>query len=311
MEDLQQAVKSVAPGCYIVAVSGGVDSMALLDILRRRTDIYLIVAHVNHGMRTDAAIDQRLVEEYCASHNITFCSTQLHLGVQASEARARQARYRFLRQCRIKYNALAIITAHHQDDLTETAILNILRGTSWRGTAPFVRQDDVLRPLLNVPKKQLLLYAKQHNIPWREDFTNNQTMYLRNYVRNVVMPLLDRKSSDWHKKFLQQVRKQQALRRKIEAELSIMLTLLIIAYGQKITGQRYNWIMLPETLRYECFQTLCRTHLGASLVKPRATAACLFIKTALPGKVMPLNKDWHLRVTRRDFVVEPCHGVVK
>ena len=79
-------------GRYVVAVSGGVDSMVLLDVLRRLPNLNLVVAHVNHGIRQDAALDQALVGAYCRSHNIVFVAKELHLGTHASEATAREAR---------------------------------------------------------------------------------------------------------------------------------------------------------------------------------------------------------------------------
>src|SRR5438132_889977 len=123
---------ALEPGTYIVAVSGGVDSMVLLDLLRTKPELKLIVAHYDHGMRPNSTADRQLVQAVSKHHGLTFIYDQGKLG-NASEATARRARYDFLHQVREASQARAIITAHHQDDLLETAILNILRGTGRRG----------------------------------------------------------------------------------------------------------------------------------------------------------------------------------
>src|SRR5258708_25376767 len=95
----------LAAGKYVVAVSGGVDSMVLLDLLRRQPGLDLVVAHVNHGIRTDSGQDEALVRGYCASHNIFMVCKRLQLKPNASEDEARQARYSFLQHSRTKYKA--------------------------------------------------------------------------------------------------------------------------------------------------------------------------------------------------------------
>src|SRR5688572_33061536 len=110
-------------GKYILAVSGGVDSMVLLDVLRRQPGVDLVVAHLNHGIREDSAEDEKLIHHYTMSHNIKLVSKTLNLGAGVSEEKARQARYDFLRQCRTRFKADFIVTAQHQDDLVETAII--------------------------------------------------------------------------------------------------------------------------------------------------------------------------------------------
>src|SRR4051794_19867846 len=117
------------PGSYVVAVSGGVDSMALLHYLQTRPGIKLTVAHFDHGIRDDSPEDRKLAQEVAKSYKLPFVYHEGRLGGEASEATARAARYDFLNKVRRSSQAQAIITAHHQDDLLETAILNMLRGT--------------------------------------------------------------------------------------------------------------------------------------------------------------------------------------
>jgi tRNA(Ile)-lysidine synthase len=303
-----QAVK-VPKGKYVLAVSGGVDSMALLDMLRRQSGVELVVAHVNHGIRSDSAQDEKLVHSFCMSHNILFMSTQLHLGAQASEEVARKARYNFLQHCRNKFLASKIITAHHQDDLIETVVINLLRGTGWRGLAPF-GQTDILRPLIETPKSELLAYAKRHHVPWREDSTNSDQTYRRNYVRHTLVPYMNKVSGDWKIDILRRIRKQQLLRRTIEKAVDNTWQVLAVSEDGKITLPRHWLIMLPNTVAYELMQAASRQVQRQGLLRDQAEAALLFAKVAKPAKKMLLNNEWQLRVTKDKLIVERRSRVV-
>ena len=123
----------LAPGTYIVAVSGGVDSIVLLDLLANQEKAKLIVAHFDHGIRNDSRDDRMFVQDLAVRYELPFVYDVGNLGQGASEAKAREARYTFLRGVRQAAGARSIITAHHEDDVLETAILNIMRGTGRKG----------------------------------------------------------------------------------------------------------------------------------------------------------------------------------
>lgn len=300
----------ITPGRYVVAVSGGVDSMVLLDMLRQQPGLELVVAHADHGQRPDSPADEALVTEYCRAHGLTFVSKKLRLPLHASEAAAREARWEFLQQCRIQYNTAAIVTAHHQDDLIETAIIALMRGTGWRGLAPFVGGDKaILRPLLGLAKNQLINYARRHNITWREDSTNTDETYLRNYIRRSLIPLLDQKSGSWRAEFLQYIRKQQALRSKIIAIADIWLDKQL-RKNNTLVLNRYDIIMAPQELAYELLQHTLWRFTGHTLPRPLAEHAVLFTKVARPYKVMQLSAHWQLRAGSANVIVEPRQTVV-
>lgn len=181
----------IAPGAYVVAVSGGVDSVVLLDMLVKVPYLQLIVAHVDHGIREDSAEDRKFVENLAKIYQLPFFYIEAHLGAAASEELARKVRYDFLNKIKEQNNAKAIITAHHQDDLLETIILNILRGTKRKGITALKSRDGVLRPLLESPKTDIYEYAKKHSLSWREDSTNLDTKYSRNWVRHKLLPKLN------------------------------------------------------------------------------------------------------------------------
>lgn len=207
---------SLEPGTYVVAVSGGVDSMVLLDVLRRKPHLKLIVAHFDHGIRDDSAEDRKLVQRIARSHGLPFVYGHGSLGAGASEDAARQARYAFLRKVRDASGARAIVTAHHEDDLLETAVLNLLRGTGRRGLTSIQTSPHLHRPLLVMTKPQLIDYARQHNLMWREDSTNQDLQYRRNVVRHELLTKLEPAR---RKVFLTHIRRLHEINRELDDHL--------------------------------------------------------------------------------------------
>ncbi len=181
---------TIEPGRYVVGVSGGVDSMVLLDLLSNTSGLSLVVAHFDHGIRKESKKDASFVNTIAKNLALPYELGQAKLGPKASEDQARQKRYEFLESIRRKYWAKAIITAHHQDDLLETAVINLLRGTGWRGLVAIKRNKGVIRPMLGFTKKQILEYAHSRKIKWREDKTNIDPKYFRNRVRSDIIPFL-------------------------------------------------------------------------------------------------------------------------
>jgi tRNA(Ile)-lysidine synthetase-like protein len=174
------------PGKYVVAVSGGIDSIVLLDMLRKQENLELITAHFDHGIRPDSAEDASFVSSVSYEYGLPFETKRVELGPGASEALARGHRYEFLDAARKKYSADAIVTAHHQDDLIETAVLNVLRGTKRRGLVSLRSTQTIKRPLLHMTKPEIKDYARTYGILWREDSTNNELIYKRNRVRKLL-----------------------------------------------------------------------------------------------------------------------------
>ncbi len=184
----------VPAGKYVVAVSGGVDSVVLLHLivqLKQSPNYQLVVAHFDHGIRADSAEDRIFVGELAHHYGLPFVYDQAKLGKGASEAVAREARYAFLKKVSKAMRADAIITAHHQDDQLETIVINIIRGTKSRGLSSLRSSKGLLRPLLPFAKSEILAYAKHHKLKWHEDSTNTDDTYLRNYIRHRIMSRLE------------------------------------------------------------------------------------------------------------------------
>lgn len=171
------------PGKYVVAVSGGIDSVVLLDMLRQDHALDLVVAHYDHGIRDDSADDAAFVTGLVAAYGLELEMAAGKLGEGASEDTARRHRYAFLREACARRGAQAVVTAHHQDDVIETALLNIQRGTKRRGLISLRSTAALKRPMLKFTKKQIRDYAINHQSEWVEDSTNSQMKYARNRVR--------------------------------------------------------------------------------------------------------------------------------
>jgi len=187
---------SVKTGSNVMAVSGGIDSVVLLNVLLKVPDLQLVVAHFDHGIRPESADDRRFVQALAEQYGLQFEYVEGRLGSAASEATARQARYEFLMKVQKQVGAVAIITAHHQDDVLETAIINLLRGTGRKGLTALQNRPGIVRPFLKVRKSEILNYATQQGLEWREDSTNQDIKYLRNYVRHKLLPRLSEADRD-------------------------------------------------------------------------------------------------------------------
>ena len=178
---------------YVLAVSGGVDSAVLLDILARHVSptTSLVVAHFNHGIRPTANKTEEFVKELAGKYGRRFFSQKAELGATASEELARSRRYQFLNEVQKATAASAVICAHHQDDFLETVILNFYRGCGRRGLVSLQSRPDLLRPLLAYRKSELLAYAQKEELAWLEDETNLSQQYFRNRIRSSLMPKID------------------------------------------------------------------------------------------------------------------------
>lgn len=180
----------------LVAVSGGPDSMALLDALRRvPRKVELVAAHFDHRLRDDG--DREVVTAYCREHNVE-CRTGAadvrgwsRARRLSLEAGARHLRYRFLDETADAVDADKIATAHTRDDNVETVLMRVLRGSGIRGLAGIPRRRGrIVRPFLEVKRDWTLGYCRANGVPFVEDPSNRDTRFERNYVRHELLPRL-------------------------------------------------------------------------------------------------------------------------
>jgi tRNA(Ile)-lysidine synthase len=204
----------------ILAVSGWVDSMVLLDLVsKHHAKEKIIVVHFDHSLRGEESDgDREFVVEYARAHDLKSETEKLDIAKLAKDEKksvenvARHYRYEFLTEVAKKYGAKYILTAHHGDDRIETAVFNLIRGTKLGGIHALAslkypkskyRLESVLyfdpkdipevtgiifRPLLSLSKEGIVAYANEHHLPFREDSTNIDTRYQRNYMRHEVLP---------------------------------------------------------------------------------------------------------------------------
>ncbi len=181
----------------LVAVSGGVDSMVLAHLLKN-LKFDFAVAHVQFQLRgEDSRADEMLVREYCKKWAIPFYCKSFDTKKYATERKvsiqmaARDLRYAWFNELAEVEGFTKILTAHHLDDVLETIILNLARGTGLSGIAPIISiEGNLCRPLLDFSKDEIVGYAKEQEVSWREDKSNLSPDYLRNKVRHEMIPVL-------------------------------------------------------------------------------------------------------------------------
>jgi len=184
------------PGEAIVAVSGGPDSVALLDVLHAlapELGITLVVAHADHGIGSDSRTVGQSVKTLAAKCGLPFESVELNLGPDATETGARRARYAWLREVQKRRGARYLVTAHHEDDQVETILLRGLRGSAPAGLAGIAARarGGLVRPLLPFTRAELHAYASARGLPVYDDPANRDPRHLRSWVRATLVPLLN------------------------------------------------------------------------------------------------------------------------
>ena len=195
----------------VVGVSGGPDSMALLYILnefKNKMDLNIICAHVNHNKRKESEQEKIDLENYCKKNNITFEYIKVtNWGDDNFHNEARSVRYNFSEELVYNYGAKYLMTAHQGDDLIETILMRIVRGSTLKGYSGFSRIVDkgdykIIRPLITVTKDEILKFDEKNGIQYAIDESNNEDHYTRNRYRHTVLPFLKQEEPNIHKKFL-------------------------------------------------------------------------------------------------------------
>jgi tRNA(Ile)-lysidine synthase len=194
---LKDTLNLETPHNILLAVSGGIDSMVLLDLFRK-TNHRISVAHCNFGLReNESDADHQLVKGFCNTHAIRFFEKNMDvttysnvhkLGIQEA---ARDMRYEWFNKLITDNGIDLIATAHHLNDVAETVLFNMARGTGISGLHGIpARNGNRIRPLLFATRKDIAAYASQHHTPYREDRSNLSDKYSRNKIRNHVIPVL-------------------------------------------------------------------------------------------------------------------------
>jgi tRNA(Ile)-lysidine synthase len=194
LEEFRRRLASISlpHGRSLVAVSGGPDSVALLDLLHRTSDLHslpLVVAHLDHGIHPDSAAVAERVRRLAARLNLPFEGGRLDLGSRAGETRARAARYVWLESLRQRCGAVAVFTAHHADDQIETVLMRMLAGSGPLGLAGMAAVSGTLvRPLLGFRRVELTRYLRLRGLDAWCDPANRDPRHLRSWIRVELLP---------------------------------------------------------------------------------------------------------------------------
>jgi tRNA(Ile)-lysidine synthase len=190
----------------VVGVSGGPDSVCLLDMMSKiapKADLKLIIAHVNYGLRgKDSDRDEKFVRKLAEKYNLPIAVfpkaklsgiLKLRFRKNPSENELRNVRYAFFEKIRKENNFDLIAVAHNSDDQVETFLMRIIRGAGLQGlSAMKFKNGRVIRPLLNISRAEILKYLKKTNLTYRTDGTNLENLFLRNKIRNKLIPYLEK-----------------------------------------------------------------------------------------------------------------------
>lgn len=189
----------------VLGVSGGPDSLFMLEILNRirnnkeyNLNFEIVVAHVNHMIREEANSEEYFVKEFCKKINVPFFAKRIDVVKYANnnkigtEEAGRNIRYEFFDEVMKKTNSNKIAIAHNKNDKAETILMNILRGTGisgLKGIEPS-RENKIIRPIIEIERKDIEKYCEENNLEPRIDKSNFENTYTRNKIRNIVIPLI-------------------------------------------------------------------------------------------------------------------------
>ncbi len=201
MENIHQTIKSFLENydlekpdlIYLVAFSGGYDSMCLLDSLKKVTKNKIIAIHLNHKWRGEESDQEEInCKKFCDTISVEFYSENLADNIAHTETAAREARYEFFEKCAKKFNSNIVFTAHNKNDNAETIIYRMTTGTGVSGLQGICKHRGIFyRPLLSVTRQEIENYCRKNNLTPNNDSSNTNTKYKRNLIRAKIMPVLN------------------------------------------------------------------------------------------------------------------------
>ena len=187
----------------IVGVSGGPDSICLINLLNdikndKKINFELMVCHINHMIREEAGEDEEFVKKYCEEKQIPFFVKHVNVEELANDMKigteeaGRKVRYDFFEEILDKTGANKIATAHTKNDNAETVLMNLIRGSGTSGLKGIkaIRDGKYIKPLIDISREEIEEYCKENNLNPRHDKTNDENIYTRNKIRNILIPML-------------------------------------------------------------------------------------------------------------------------
>lgn len=254
---LEQMLHQPQQKIYLLAVSGGVDSMVLADLFQV-SGFDFHIAHINYHLRNeDSNLDQKLVFDFCKKHKIPFHLYEVSKNDNQPENSiqnwARELRYRFFREIQEKENLDYIVTAHHLNDQLETFIINLSKASGIRGLSGIPQNENgIIRPLLGFSKNEIYDFAKENEIEFREDQSNQKTDYLRNKIRHHIVPELEKINSDFLTNFSKSIHYINQAKDFINESVDNKIKILKINSSEnQVVIDKEKFSQESELVRYE------------------------------------------------------------
>lgn len=299
---------ALPPGPVLVAVSGGADSVVLLDLLcltLAQHQLDLVVAHVDHGIHPGSHEVADRVARLAAEVGLPFERAVLALGPSATETAARRARYRALREIARRRGAGVILTAHHRDDQRETVLMRLLKGSGPAGLAGMrSRTRDLARPLLAFSRRTLMAWARRRELAWWEDPANLDPRHLRSWIRQDLLPVLEQRLPTLPRNLDKVARQARLHTRAMDQALSGWPALAVRREHGHLGADWTALSGLPLALRLALLQALVRLAGGpASLARLRRAAASL--SRGQSGMRADLGGHWRLELAFGRVVIVP------
>lgn len=301
----------------VVAVSTGIDSMVLLhQLLYDETLTYrqLTCLHVHHGLREASEQEATFIQHYCEQHDIPFYMKRLDLSDVVAEGRsiqndAREMRYQWFDTMMHQLDADGLLTAHHEDDQVETIFYRLFTGKSTRsslGMSTIEARNGyrLYRPLLNTSKHVIRAYQQQHDVPYFEDTSNASNTYVRNDIRNRILPQIDENA---------QLKSQQLLKLKawydeafmlMQHEVDNFIERFVTTNAHSFTVSRYVFNALTYHVKILTLDTLLHQFEDTVTISERAYADWLQ-KLAGPVAQTQLmhTNQWHADIVYDKLVI--------
>ena len=293
------ATLRLPPGRALVAVSGGPDSVVLLDLLVESRDVHgldLIVAHLDHGIHPESATVAEQVRALAASYQLPVHIGQLALGPDASETVARSERYAWLEALRSRLSAGVIFTAHHADDQVETVLMRVLEGSGPAGLAGMAAvRGDVVRPLLSFSRAELLRHLEETGLQSWQDPANADHRHFRSWLRDQLLPMLRRRLPDVDTK-IQRISSQAGRDRAAwDSVLDALPDLDFLAESDGISVAAPSLGEYDSPLAQSVILAAAR-RAGCQLGPSRVGRVLSLVKRGVSGSTVPLGGPWTAEV---------------
>jgi tRNA(Ile)-lysidine synthase len=297
MDEFRRHLERLAlpAGRAVVAVSGGPDSMALLDLLLQTREVHhleLLVAHADHGIAADSATVATRVRQLAVDLGLPCEVGQLLLGAVAGETSARTARYRWLERVRQQTSASCILTAHHADDQAETVLMRAMNGSGPAGLAGMSSVSGVLiRPLLPFRREELIHHVRERGLEVWLDPANQNPRHLRSWIRCDVLPLLRRRLPEIDLNLLRVARQAAADRAAWDAALTVLPGLDFRRETDAFSVAAPALADYDSVLGVAVVLAAAR-RVGCPVGLARAQRVLGLVKAGISGSEVPLARGW-------------------